>query len=166
MHFASNSATSGWGHSTTIAQMPKVNHQHITQVWCCTGAPTSQGWWWPECSSTQGRWRSQQSSTPKGDFCGSVTVHRRNHIHKDSLADQFQWEVLDGWQSLETRDWNPGWSAGISRFSCCFTPCASIARRSISQNWSTNATSCTWLLCLLLLHWTYDDNPRNVHSQN
>jgi len=60
----------GRGHSTTTAQTPTVNHQHITQVWCYTrpGLPISPGWWRPECSSTTGRWRSQRSSTPMATF--------------------------------------------------------------------------------------------------
>jgi len=118
-HFTSKSVASCQGHGTTIAQAPKVNHQHTTQVWCCTrpGAPTSQDWWRPEYSSTKGWRRSQRSSTPNGNFWGSKTIHGGNRIHKDSLANRFWWQVLDGRQSLKTWDWSAGLSASISR--CC-----------------------------------------------
>jgi len=162
-HFTGISATSGRGHSTTIAQTPKVNHQHIMRVWHSSrpGAPTSQGWWRSECSSTKGQWRSQCSLTPKGNFCGSETAHAGNRIHKDSLANHFRWKVLDGWRSLETRDWSTGSSAVISRCSCWYTICVSIAWWSISYNQSANPRSCKCLFRLLLPDWTSDNTkPR------
>jgi len=157
MHFTSKSATSGQGHCTTIAQVPKVNHQHIRQVWCCSrpGAPTCEGWWWLGCSSTKGWRRSQRSSTLNGDFCGSQTIHGGNRIHKDSLANHFRWEVLDRWRSSETRDWSSRSSMSIRRCSFWYTICVSIARWSISENRSPNPRSCKCLFWFLLIYWTY-----------
>jgi len=150
-HFTSKSATSCGCNSTTIVQMPKVNHQPITWVWCCTcpGTPTSQGWWRPECSSTEGPWRSQRSSTPKVNFWGSETVHEANHIHKESQANHFRWEVLESWWNLETCDSGTASSEGISRCSCRYTISVSVAEWSISQNRSGNPRSCQ---CLFYFH--------------
>jgi len=131
-HSTAKSTIPSHGHTTTIAQTPKVNHQHITWAWRCTSHPASQGLWRPECGSTIGQWRSQRSSTPKGYFWLSKMVHGGNCIHKEFLANHNGWEVLDGWWNLETSHWSPGPSAGIGRCSCRCTICVSIARWSIS----------------------------------
>jgi len=139
--------------------MPKVNHPHSMWVWCCPRPdnPASQGWWRPEWSSTKGQWRLQQSWTPNGYFWGSETILGGNHIHKDSLADHIWWEVLDGWQSLETSHWIPGLSVGICRCSCRYSISVSITWWSIPWNWFANPRSCKWWLCFLLPECTYDD---------
>jgi len=158
-HFTIKSAISGQDDISTIAQTPTVNNQHITRVWCCThpGAPTSQGWWRPKCSSTKGQWRLQCASTPKGDFVGGETGHGGNRIHKDTLAIQFKWKGLDCSGSLGAHDWSPGWSVGISRCSCWYTLCVTITWWSISWNRFANPRSCMCVFCILLLDWTCDD---------
>jgi len=93
-------------------------------------------------------------------------IHAGNCIHEDCMANHVQREVLDCWQSSETRVWSSGLSARISRCSCWYTICASIAWWCISSNWSANPRSCQCLFCFLHLDWTYDDNPRNIHSSN
>jgi len=144
----------------TIGKLPQVQHQHITWIWLWTqpGARASQGWWRPECSSSKGQWRLQCSSIPKGYYWGSVMVYGGNHDHKDSLANHIWWEVLDCWWSFETSHRTAGSSAGISRCSCRYTKSVSIARWSISENWSANPSSGMCSFCLILLHRTYDDD--------
>jgi len=73
------------------------------------------------------------------------------------MANHFRCEVLNGWQSLATSHWSPELSAGISRYSCWYTISVSVARWSISYNPSANARSWKWIVCFLLLNWTYDD---------
>jgi len=104
----------------------------ISLVWCCTGTPVSEGWWRPQCSSMNGQWRSQRSSTPLGYFWGSETVHWGNRIRRDSLRNHVQWEVLDGWQSLANYHWSPGTSVGLGRCSCRYTTCVTVAPWCIS----------------------------------
>jgi len=113
--------------ASPLLKRQKVSHQHIMRVWRCTGAPASQGWWRPECSSSKRQWRSRHFAIPKGYCWGSETVHGGNCIHKDSLPNHFWWKVLNGWQSLESSHWGLGSSAGISRCSGRRTWCVSIA---------------------------------------
>jgi len=124
--------------------------KEILLVWLfasCSGTAAIQIQWRPNCSTTKGQCWSEYSPTPKGYILGSETVHGGNCIHEDSLANIIQWQVLDGWKSLETSHWSSGSSAGISRCSCRCTICVSIAWRFISQNRSANMTSCNcWML--------------------
>jgi hypothetical protein len=122
-HSTSKSLTSGWFHSSTIAQTRKVSHQHITRVWCCTGPPAVNGQWRPQCFSTKLRWGSPSSSTLTGYFWDSETVHGGNHIHKDWLANHFQSEVQDGWRNLDSNHWSPGSTVGISQCSWRYSLC-------------------------------------------
>jgi hypothetical protein len=133
-YFTSKSVTSSQGHVPTIAQTPKVNHEHITRIWHCTGTPTFQEWWRLECSSTKAQWWwSQHYPLPKGNFFGgSETVHAGNHNHKDSLAIHVPWTVHDSGQSLTTSHWSSGLSVGISRCSGRCTICMAITHWSIS----------------------------------
>jgi len=164
-HCTSQSTTSSQGYSTTIAQMPKVSHQHIAWVQRYPDAPASQGWWRPQCSSTKGRWRSQSSSTPKGYFWGSETVHGGNRMHRDSLAKNFRWKIPDGWRSLKMSRWSSRSLARISRCYWRWNIGLPIARWSISQKRSANARRCQCIFCFLLLYWSYDDaKPGNLHG--
>jgi len=142
---------SRWGNGTTTAPMPKVNpSQQIIRVWPCNihpGAATTQVYWRSECSTTDGQCKSEHSERLKGYFWGSKRVHGGNCVHEHSLANIIWWKVLDGWRSLETRHWSSGSLAAISRCCCRYAIFVSIARRSISQNWSTNTGSCkSWIL--------------------
>jgi len=132
-HSTSKSAPSIQGHCATTAQMPNLNHQHITWVWpcTCTGTSASQGWWSPECSSTKGRWRSQHSTTTKRYIWRSEMVHGGIHIHNNSLGNDYRWEELDGWWSWDMNQITSGSSVGISRSFLRYTICVSIARWSI-----------------------------------
>jgi len=95
-------------------------------------------------------------------------VHGGNHIHKESLANNIRWQVLDDWRSLETGDWSPGSSAGISRCTWRYTICVSIARWSISQNRSANTRSCmSWIVFNAPLSDSRIlTTPKNIHSWN
>jgi len=84
------------------------------------------------------------------------------------LGENIRWQVLDGWRSLETSDWSPGSSEGISRCTCTYTICVSIAWWSISQNRSANTRSCkSWILFNASLSdlWILT-TPKNIHSWN
>jgi len=116
-HCTSQSVTSSRGCHTTAAQTPKVNHQHIRQVWpcICWSSPFSGGWWGPDSSPTKRRWRSQHSSTPTAYIWGSETVLGGTNFGKDSMANYFRCDVLDSWWCLETSAWSAGLSAGTRR---------------------------------------------------
>ena len=161
------------GNGTTTAQRPKfIPPQQIIQVWLCTirpGTDASQPVEWrPEYSRTQGQKWSERSPTPKEHFRGSEKVHGGNGIHEESLANNIRWQVLDGWRSLETSDWSPGSSAGISRCTCRNTICVSIARWSIAQNRSANTRRCKSSILFIapLSDLRILTTPEDIHSWN
>jgi hypothetical protein len=135
-----------------------VNHQYIMRLWCCTcpGASTFQGWWRAECSLTKAQRGSPCSSKPNGDYWGSEKIHWGNHSYKDSQANHFRWDVIDGWRNLETHDWRPGSSGGFRWRSCQYTICLLVAWWSISRNQSTNPKRCMRWFWFLLLNLSYD----------
>jgi len=95
-------------------------------------------------------------------------VHGGNCIDKNSLANIIRWQVLDGWRSLETSDRSPGSSAGITRCTCRYTICMSIARWFIPQNRSANTRSCkSWILFNAFLSdlWILT-TAKNIPSSN
>jgi len=84
------------------------------------------------------------------------------------MANLIQWQVLDGWGSLETSDWSPGSSVSISRCTCRYIICVSIAWWSIFQNTSANTRSCnSWIQFNAPLSdlWILT-TPESVHSWN
>jgi len=69
---------------------------------------------------------------PNCYFWDSGRVYGCNCAHTHSLSNVLEWEVLDIWQCFETSHCISALAACISRYSCWYTICVSIAWWSMS----------------------------------
>jgi len=105
---------------------------------------------------------------PNSNFWGSEKIHGGNRIHKQSLTKILWWQVLASWSRLETSDWSPWLWVGISRCSCRYTICVSIAWWFIFQNRSITTRCCKFwiLLNTALSELRIVTAPKNIQSSN